>query len=148
MTSFKHCALAASLTALAIGLTPAASAQAQPWGNARLSPDARVKLVVAEMTQDEKLMLVLGYFGDDIPSKRYKAPVESRPGSAGYVPGIPRLGIPAQWQTDAGIGVATQGGAARKRERTALPSGLATAATWNPELAFQGGAMIGAEARA
>jgi beta-glucosidase len=29
-----------------------------------------------------------------------------------------------------------------------LPSGLATAATWNPELAFRGGAMIGAEARA
>jgi beta-glucosidase len=33
------------------------------------------------------------------------------------------------------------------RERTSLPSGLATAATWNPRLAYQGGAMIGAEAR-
>ncbi|MGZ3306804.1 MAG: glycoside hydrolase family 3 protein, partial [Asticcacaulis sp.] len=34
------------------------------------------------------------------------------------------------------------------RLRTSLPSGLATAATWNPDVAFRGGAMIGAEARA
>jgi beta-glucosidase len=64
------------------------------------------------------------------------------------VPGIARLGIPPQWSTDAGLGVATQGGAKEKRERTALPSGLATAATWDPELAHRAGAMIGAEARA
>ena len=32
------------------------------------------------------------------------------------------------------------------RLRTSLPSGLATAATWNPELAQAGGAMIGNEA--
>src|SRR5439155_17203149 len=72
----------------------------------------------------------------------------SRIGSAGYIPGIARLGIPAQYETDAGVGVATQGAAPQKRERTALPSGIATAATWNPELAFKGGRMIGAEARA
>src|SRR5207245_4332800 len=47
-----------------------------------------------------------------------------------------------------GVGVATQGAAPNKRERTALPSGIATAATWNPATAFQGGRMIGAEARA
>ena len=64
------------------------------------------------------------------------------------MPPIARLGIPAQWQTDAGIGVATQGGARVKRERTALPSNLAIAATWNPVTARAGGAMIGAEARA
>src|SRR5690606_6449874 len=67
---------------------------------------------------------------------------------SGYVPGVPRLGIPPQWQADAGIGVATQGGAAEKRGRTALPSGLAVAASWDPQVAFAGGAMIGAEARA
>jgi beta-glucosidase len=64
------------------------------------------------------------------------------------VPGIPRLGIPPQWQTDAGLGVSTQRDARHKRERTALPSALAVAATWNPELAYRAGAMIGAEARA
>lgn len=110
-------------------------------------PDDRARALVAAMTRDEKLTLVFGYFGTDFEAKKYKAPAAARHGSAGYVPGIPRLGIPAQWQTDAGVGVATQGGAAQKRERTALPSGLATAASWDPELAFRGGAMIGDEAR-
>jgi hypothetical protein len=32
-------------------------------------------------------------------------------------------------------------------EATALPSGLAMAATWNPQLAYTAGAMIGEEAR-
>ena len=64
------------------------------------------------------------------------------------MPGIPRLGIPPQWETDAGVGVATQGGAADKRERTALPSGIATAATWNPDDRLPGRRMIGSEARA
>jgi beta-glucosidase len=98
------------------------------------------------MTLDEKLQLVFGYFATDWQGKHPPAGV--RYGSAGFVPGIPRLGITPQWETDAGVGVATQGGAQQKRERTALPSGIATAATWNPELAFKGGQMIGSEARA
>ena len=85
--------------------------------------------MLAQMTLDEKLTLLKGYFGTDFPSARFEAPDEARAGSAGYVPGIPRLGIPPQWQADAGIGVATQGGAPEKRPRTALPSGLAIAAT-------------------
>ncbi|MCW3848231.1 glycoside hydrolase family 3 C-terminal domain-containing protein [Sphingomonas sp. LB-2] len=124
----------------------AAAAPAHPWMNPKLSPDKRAQLAVAAMTNDEKLVLVFGYFGTDFGT-RFKAHAEARAGSAGYVPGIPRLGIPAQWETDAGVGVATQGGAAHKRERTALPSGLATTATWNPDTAFAGGAMIGREAR-
>lgn len=110
--------------------------------------DERAGSMVVLMTLDEKLTLLEGYFGTDFPPTRYDAPDEARYGSAGYVPGIPRLGIPAQWQADAGLGVATQGGSAQKRARTALPSGLATAATWDPALAHAAGAMIGAEARA
>lgn len=109
--------------------------------------DARVEQQIARMTRDEKLTLVFGYFGTDFPSKQYQAPAEAREGSAGYIPGIPRLGIPAQWQTDAGIGVATQGGSQTKRERTALPSNVAIAATWDEALARAGGQMIGEEAR-
>jgi beta-glucosidase len=116
--------------------------------NASLSPQARAQLVLAQMRREEKLTLVFGYFASDLDDKHYKRPEASRPGSAGYVPGIPRLGIPPQWQTDAGIGVATQREGVRRRGRTALPSGLGTAATWNPQLAFAGGSMIGAEARA
>ena len=109
------------------------------------SPVERADAVVKQMTPDEKLTLVLGYFASDWQGKT--PPPEARYGSAGYVPGIPRLGIPAQYETDAGVGVATQGGAAVKRLRTALPSGIATAASWNPDIAFDGGQMIGAEAR-
>ncbi len=98
------------------------------------------------MTRAEKLDLVFGYFGADI-SDKYTRPAESRWSSAGYVPGVARLRIPAEWQTDAGIGVATQHDADHWRERTALPSGLATAATWDTGLAYRGGAMIGSEAR-
>jgi len=115
--------------------------------NAALSPDARAAMLVKQMTRNEKLSLVFGYFATDFPTKKFTAPAGGRPGSAGYVPGIPRLGVPPQWQTDAGVGVATQGGAEHKRERTALPSGLATTATWDPAMAFRGGAMIGDEAR-
>ena len=125
---------------------PAAAKAGQPWLNSKLDPDIRADLVVKAMTQDEKLTLVFGYFGADMKPK-YERIDGSLPGSAGYVKGIPRLGIPAQWETDAGVGVATQGSAKEFRERTALPSGMATTATWNPELAYKGGAMIGSEAR-
>jgi beta-glucosidase len=121
-------------------------AAAPTSSTAQPSADERAEAAVKAMTLDEKLTLVLGYFGSDWMGKA--PPPEARYGSAGYVPGIPRLGIPPQYETDAGVGVATQGGASVKRLRTALPSGIATAATWNPELAFKGGKMIGAEARA
>lgn len=140
--------VAASPSAAAPAFPVQRAADTQPWADFRLTPDARVALLVPQMTQAEKMTLIRGYFATDYPPRRFTAPEAGRAGSAGYVPGVPRLGIPAQWQTDAGIGVATQGGAARKRERTALPSNLAIAATWDPEVGRAGGAMIGAEARA
>ena len=112
------------------------------------TPDERAAAMLAQMTLDEKLTLVRGYFGTDFAPSQYEAPDEVRQGSAGYVPGIARLGIPPQWEADAGLGVAAQGGAPVKNARTALPSGLATAATFDLALAHAGGAMIGAEARA
>ena len=111
------------------------------------SPDARAAALVRRMSQDEKLTLVFGYFASNWPPKNTQTPAGALDGSAGFVPGIARLGIPPQWQTDAGVGVASQGSAKQKRERSALPSNIATAATWNPAVAFSGGQMIGAEAR-
>jgi beta-glucosidase len=129
-------------------LSIARADDAKPWMNPALDPDKRAELVVAQMTREEKQTLAFAFFATDAPWKKFNAAPEARPGSAGYVPGIARLGIPPQWESDAGIGVATQGGAKEKRERTALPSGLATAASFNPEAAHRAGAMIGAEARA
>lgn len=126
-----------------------AAAWAAPTPRA-VDPDLRAERLLGRMTREEKLRVVTGFFGVDQARKTttWRAPPEARQGQAGVVPGVPRLGIPPQWESDAGVGVATQGAAPVKFERTSLPSGLATAATWDPELAFRGGAMIGAEARA
>jgi beta-glucosidase len=134
--------------AAAAPIARSASEAERPWMNAELDPDRRAELVLAELSQAEKQTLVFGYYASDGPWMKYVAPREARQGSAGYVPGIPHLGVPPRWETDAGLGVATQSGARQKRARTSLASGLSTAATWDPALARRAGAMIGAEARA
>lgn len=131
--------------ALAAQLAPA-SAVAQSTG-ASAAQDAaqqRAAQLVSQMTLDEKIGMVFGQFGAEFQGKQ--PPKESLAQSAGYIKGIERLRITPQWLTDAGIGVASQPGK-QIRERTSLPAGIATAATWNPQLAFQGAAMIGKEAR-
>ena len=143
-----RCAAFASVAICVLAGLAACSPKARAWMNPSLSPDERAAGVLAQMTMEEKLRLLSGFFAGETADQKYRPPAAARPGSAGYVPGIPRLGIPPQWQTDAGGGVATQWAARKMRERTALPSGLATAATWNPDLAYRSGAMIGAEARA
>jgi beta-glucosidase len=140
--------LTTALPAAAAHAQAAPTNAAKPWMNSKLTPDQRADLVVAQMTQDEKLTLVFGYFGSNQTTPHFTPSPEARMGSAGYIPGIPRLGVPPQWETDAGVGVATQRETSDPfLERTSLPSGIATAATWNAELAFKGGAMIGSEAR-
>jgi beta-glucosidase len=113
-----------------------------PWSNRALSADARASLVEKELTQDEKFQLIRSYFGDKTNGA---TPPTAALGSAGYVPAIPRLGIPAIQETDAGLGVTRPG--ASGTGATALPAGLATAASWDPDLAYDGGAMIGQQAR-
>ncbi|MEO7257474.1 MAG: hypothetical protein ABIW18_06120, partial [Sphingomicrobium sp.] len=85
----------------------------QPWLDPKLPPDARARAAVAAMTLDEKLRLVFGYSDqavtevqkvpDDVVPPELKDYVVSRAvkGSAGFVPGVARLGIPDQTQTDA-----------------------------------------------
>ena len=124
---------------------PAAPAQ-KPWLDRSLSFDKRAELAVKAMTREEKLRWVFGYFGTSFAPKGTTPPKGAIPFSAGFVPGNPRLGLPDLLETDAGLGVATQA-TPTPRERTALPSGLATASTWDTQMAYAGGAMIGSEAR-
>jgi beta-glucosidase len=139
--------LALAYPLMLTGAAHAADAS-KPWLDATQSPDARADQLVKAMTLDEKIQTVFAYFSTEFTPKKHEQPKEGRPDSAGYVPGIERLGLPPQWQTDAGVGVATQAVSKKPYERTSLPAGIATAATWNPKVAYAGGAMIGAEARA
>jgi beta-glucosidase len=132
--------------AIALALAAMSAQAAEPWMDKSLNADKRAELALQAMTQQEKLKWVLGHFGSDFGNKTKKHPA-ALPSSAGYIEGVPRLGLPALFETDAGLGVATQA-SKTPRERTSLPSGLATAATWDRELAYKGGAMIGSEARA
>jgi beta-glucosidase len=150
-------ALALCMSAQASSAPISASARSpdQPWLDPTLAPEVRARAALGAMTLDEKLRLVFGYSDqavtevakvpDDIVSPELKAYVIARAvkGSAGFVPGVPRLGIPDQTQTDASIGVRNS-----FIPSTALPSSLATAASFDPAVPRAGGAMIGAEARA
>lgn len=131
---------------------PTASLVPTPWLNPALAPDARADLIEHEMTVDEKLQLVEGFYGSSINFIWSKpAPQKYRPlllGTAGYVPGIPRLGIPALIESDAGVGIANNSQMRPGDTATAFPSGLSSAASWNPDIPFAVGAALGSEARA
>ncbi|AHY58761.1 beta-glucosidase [Stenotrophomonas rhizophila] len=114
-----------------------------PWMDTSLNADARARLIVAKMTDDEKFQMLHSYFGlgkDGGPLP------EGAVGSAGFVPGVARLGIPSQQSADAGVGVTNPGGIRKGDHATAMPSGPSTASSWNPEIAFAGGATMGREA--
>jgi len=107
------------------------------WLDKSLSPDQRADLVIEQMTLDEKIQLVHGAEGP--------AAMERSLGGAGFVPGIPRLGIPDLQMADGRSGVSNEG--SRGRYATALPSALADAASWDPNVAYQFGALLGKEVR-
>ncbi len=108
-----------------------------PWSDKSLSPDQRADLLIQQMTLDEKLTLV---HGDDSEKSLPKWL-----GGAGYVPGIPRLGIPDLQMSDGRLGVANIGYTGRYA--TALPSALANAASWDVQASYEYGSLIGKEIR-
>jgi beta-glucosidase len=114
-----------------------------PWMNKALSPDQRADLLIQKMTLEEKISLLHGtgfHFGP--PGSQ---PATRSLGSAGFIPGIPRLGIPDLQLSDAAVGVAR--GAEFGRYSTLLPSGVAEASTWDVRVAHEYGALIGRELR-
>ncbi|MGL1784013.1 hypothetical protein ACSTG0_23390, partial [Vibrio parahaemolyticus] len=78
---------------------------ARPWADARLPAAARVEMLLAAMTLEEKLGLVYTWFPP--LAKDPAAPTDMIP-SAGQQAAIPRLGVPALRETDASLGVANQ----------------------------------------
>jgi beta-glucosidase len=142
----KAKAIAAALVGasiLTMACAPALLARDTP---VRKPADARTRAqaIVAKMTLDEKIALLHGLFPPRAAGKTTNELIQA----AGHIDGIPRLGVPLIRESDASLGVANQVEQRKGDTATALPSSLATAASFDPAIARAGGAMIGSEARA
>jgi beta-glucosidase len=117
----------------------------RPWMNPQLPPEERADLVLKQLTLDEKIALLHGNGMAHVPN--WQTPLtDLANGGAGYVEGIPRLGIPGLVMSDAAYGVRDSG--ANGRYATAMPSSLGAASSWDAESACEYGALIGSELRA
>jgi beta-glucosidase len=94
-----------------------------------VTPSARVSDLLAKLTREEKLAVVHGA-------------VDPAGNATGYLPGVPRLDIPALRLTDGPLGIRTD------RPATAFPASIALAASFDPELARQQGNAMAREAAA
>lgn len=100
-----------------------------PWRDPRLSPARRAAMLLHKMTPDDEIDLVEGQ-GIHKPYVFYMA-------------GLPKLCIPSIGLEDGPGGVGD-----KLRHVTALPAGVALAATWDPALARRYGRVIGTEQKA
>ncbi|MEW1563760.1 MULTISPECIES: beta-glucosidase [unclassified Streptomyces] len=90
----------------------------------------RVEALIRRLTLDEKISLLHGAADPDSL------------GQAGFVPGVPRLGIPSLRLADGPAGVRVT------RHATALPAPVLLASAFDPGLAHRYGRVIGHEGRA
>ncbi|MHA3700885.1 beta-glucosidase [Jatrophihabitans sp. YIM 134969] len=119
---------AATVCALIAGATPAVAASSPPT----VTGDARVDALLAKMTLDEKLTLIEGQSEAANPDNQYQA---------GYLPGIPRLGIPSLKLSDGPPGVIT------RQDSTGMTSTMGVAATWSQSDAKANGVVIGRDGK-
>ncbi|GLY43678.1 glycosyl hydrolase [Amycolatopsis sp. NBRC 101858] len=122
----------AAVLGLSLAAPVTASADAQPWRDARQSPDRRAAELVAAMTLDEKISQL--HLQPDAEHQR-------------FVPPIPRLGVPGFRIANgpAGMGPADD---KPQKPATALPATMALASTFDTDLARRYGRLIGDETRA
>jgi len=119
--------------ALAIAISPLfygrGNCQSLP---AETDPDQRADALIAQMTLDQKFQLVHGNLTlDNLVGLR---------GAGLWMLGIPALGIPDLLMADGSTGVGDSVGPA-----TALPSSIASAASWDLNEAYKYGTVIGKE---
>ncbi len=123
----------------------AQTATDRPWMNPKLPAEQRAEMVLKQMTLDEKLSLLHGNGMPGVP--QWSMPLTALAnGGAGYVQGVPRLGIPPLIMSDAAYGV--RGSGANGRYSTAMPSNLGAASSWDTKSACAYGTVIGQELRA
>ncbi|WP_126171973.1 beta-glucosidase family protein [Altericroceibacterium xinjiangense] len=126
--------------------TAVCSAAAHAQAPEVTDPDARAAAIIDSMTEEERFALLRSFM--PLPFGEIPEEVRDQPAMAAYIPPIERLGIPAIRMTDASLGVTNPMQQRKGDVATAMPSGLALAATFNPALAYQAGRTIGVEARA
>jgi len=112
-------------------------------------PDERARATEEQMSDDERFSLLISLSGatrftGGVRDKRYP---EDVPLTAGYTPGVPRLGVPALLSSDASMGVTNPGFRPDDQGATALPASVLVGASFNPQLAREGGHVLGREAR-
>src|SRR3954452_1286421 len=115
------------------GATAALAVAALAVGAPGAAAQSRAESLVAQMTLDEKLSMVHG-------TGAWLDPKDLR--EAGFIPGVPRLGIPPLRLTDAPIGIRI------KQPATALPAPIALASSFDARLARTAGRVMGREGRA
>src|SRR6266511_673134 len=128
--------VAAALTCLAAGPTVSATAAERSATSTAAAGSAKVDQLVRAMTLDEKLGLVNGW-----PNGVSPPPTTDRLIGVGFIPGVPRLGIPALTFTDGPAGVRMN------LPTTAMPAPVALAATFSADLAQRYGQVLGRDAR-
>jgi beta-glucosidase len=110
--------------------------------------DRRAAETEAQMTDEERYAMLFSLMPIEFRTKQPdpRVPADAAKG-AGYVAGVPRLGVPAVTMTDASLGVTCPPGYRPGDTATAFPAGIALGATFNPALGRRMGEVIGAEAR-
>lgn len=147
MRFFTFCSVICLLAAIVCS-GRAQTVPSQPWKNTSLPPEERARLVLPELTLDEKIGLLHGeglFLLHNLSPQMERLQSRSNGGS-GFVLGVPRLGIPNIQLDDSAAGVRFS--ARNGRYSTALPSNLSSAASWDPQMACAYGALIGKELRA
>lgn len=121
------------LPALAAMLFPHANSLAEPSFKTPVGfddADARAVALIGQMTTDEKLAMITGW-------------------NSFYIKGLPRLGIPELYLSDATQGVHIRANLSKGLDKsTAFPCPVSLAATWDPGLAYRYARSVGEECRA
>lgn len=115
------------------------------WLDPTLDPDTRACAATEAMSHAQKMSWMAGPMA--IPIGDESKP-EGAIGSAGYFPAMPELGIPAQQQSDASLGIGNLNNVRPNDNATALPSSLMLGASFDPELSRETGRVVGCEGRA
>lgn len=145
--------------AIAVAQGSCLAAEGHAWDEHALSADQRAAQLVDAMSLQQQISLLHPLNGASLASLGVPLPPsipdwmrQPKPagaiGSAGFVAAMPTLGMPSLQESDAGLGVANIGYQRPGDQSTALPSGLATAASFDRSMARQIGVALGSEAHA